>query len=82
MSAWLMSASAVSRLGETTDARAVPELTWLPRFTVHAVSTLPVGIQTKRPTSRTPVVLIPLAFCQRLYAFLVAEVKRPLTAFL
>ena len=72
----------MSRLGETTDARAEPELTWLPRLTDHAVSTLPVGIQTKRVTSTTPVALTSLAFCQRLSAFLVAEVKSPLIAFL
>ena len=68
MSAWLTSAWAVSRLGETTEASAVPELTWLPRFTVHDVRTLPVGIQTNLLTSTTPVALMPFAFCQRLSA--------------
>ena len=75
MSAWLISADAVRRLGETTDASAVPELTWLPRLTFHSVSTLPVGIQTNLVTSTTPVAVRSLAFCQRLSAFLVAEVK-------
>ena len=51
MSDWLIEAEAESRLGETTEARAVPELTWLPRLTDHAVSTLPVGIQTNFVTS-------------------------------
>ena len=81
MSDWLIDAEAESRLGETTEAKAVPELTWLPRLTDHAVSTLPVGIQTNFVTSTTPVALTPMAFCQRLSAFLVAELKFPLTAF-
>ena len=82
MSDWLIDAAAESRLGETTEARAVPEPTWLPRLTDHAVSTLPVGIQANLSTSTTPVALTPMAFCQRLSAFLVDEVKFPLTAFL
>jgi hypothetical protein len=41
-----------------------------------------LGIHTNRVTSTTPVAVRPLAFCQLFMAFLVAEVKRPLTAFL
>ena len=81
MSAWLISASAESRLGETTDASA-DRAHVATQIDGDAVSTLPVGIQTKRLTSTTPVALIPLAFCQRLSAFLVAAVKLPLIVFL
>ena len=63
MSAWLTRAVALSSFGATTEARAVPELTRLPGFTLQEVMMLPVGIHTKRVTLTTPVLVIPWSAC-------------------